>query len=43
MRAQVGDGFQITGLPVARAGPRYSIGMLKRKFHGVSTAHTPRG
>ena len=43
MRAQVGAGFQITGLPVATAGPMYSIGMLKGKFHGVRTAHTPRG
>lgn len=31
-----------TAVPVATAGPRYSIAMLQGKFHGVSRAHTPR-
>ena len=43
IRDVVGAGFQTNGEAVASAGPRYSIGMLNGKFHGVSSAHAPSG
>lgn len=38
-----GAGFQTTAFPVEIAGPMYSIGIFSGKFHGVTTAQTPRG
>src|ERR1700683_453807 len=43
IREVLGAGFHTTAFPVAIAGPRYSIGILNGKFHGVITAHTPVG
>src|SRR5262249_6264540 len=39
----VGAGTQTIALPAARPAPRYSTGILIGKFHGVTTAYTPRG